>query len=53
MIIGGILLKDVLFTECDLLSMFLAGMLFNLFSASFRGYSSNSFCIYVFIVFLL
>ena len=48
MIIGGISLNDILYTELESLGMCLASMLFNLFSVSFRGYNSNSFCIYVF-----
>lgn len=51
LIIGGISLNDILCTELDSLGMFLASTLFNLLSASFRGYSGDSFCIYVFIFF--
>ena len=50
MIIGGISLNDILYTVLESLGMCLASMLFNLFYASFRGCSVDSFCIYVFIL---
>lgn len=51
MIIVGFSLNDILYTELDSLDMFLASMLVNLLSASFRGYSGKMFCIYVFVYF--